>query len=63
MPLQPDLRDRLIDHFLRVVRATIKGTVLVAVLQGTMMAIRDRAVSRVNAAIDKAEQDPLAEFQ
>ncbi len=34
MPLQPELRDRLVDKFLRVVRATIKGTVLVAVLQG-----------------------------
>jgi predicted PurR-regulated permease PerM len=34
MPLKPDLRDRLLDKFLRVVRATIKGTVLVAVLQG-----------------------------
>ena len=34
MPLKPDLRDHLLDKFLRVVRATIKGTVLVAVLQG-----------------------------
>ncbi len=34
LPLRPDLRDRLIDNFLRVVRAIIKGTVLVAVLQG-----------------------------
>lgn len=34
MPLRPDLRDRLIENFLRVVRAIIKGTVLVAVLQG-----------------------------
>ena len=34
IPLQPELRDRLLDKFLRVVRATIKGTVLVAVLQG-----------------------------
>ena len=34
LPLEPGLRDRLIDKFVRVVRATIKGTVLVAVLQG-----------------------------
>jgi predicted PurR-regulated permease PerM len=34
MPLRPDLRDRLVDNFLRVVRAIIKGTVLVAILQG-----------------------------
>ncbi len=34
LPLEPDLRDRMIDKFLRVVRATIKGTVLVAVIQG-----------------------------
>lgn len=34
LPLEPGLRDRLIDNFLRVVRAIMKGTVLVAVLQG-----------------------------
>jgi predicted PurR-regulated permease PerM len=34
LPLRPELRDRLIDNFLRVVRAIIKGTVLVAILQG-----------------------------
>jgi predicted PurR-regulated permease PerM len=34
MPLRPDLRDRLVANFLRVVRAIIKGTVLVAILQG-----------------------------
>jgi predicted PurR-regulated permease PerM len=34
MPLRPDLRDRLVDKFLRVIRAIIKGTVLVAILQG-----------------------------
>ncbi len=34
LPLKPELRDQLIDKFLRVVRATMKGTVLVAVLQG-----------------------------
>jgi predicted PurR-regulated permease PerM len=34
LPLRPHLRDRLIDNFIRVVRATMKGTVLVAVMQG-----------------------------
>jgi predicted PurR-regulated permease PerM len=34
LPLQAEVRDRLIDHFVRVVRATIKGTVLVAIMQG-----------------------------
>lgn len=34
LPLRADLRDRLIDHFLVVVRATMKGTVVVALVQG-----------------------------
>ena len=34
LPLRPHLRDRLIANFLVVVRATMKGTVVVAVLQG-----------------------------
>ena len=34
LPLEAALRDRLIDNFLRVVRAIMKGTVLVALLQG-----------------------------
>ncbi|MBW8754569.1 MAG: AI-2E family transporter [Sphingomonadales bacterium] len=34
VPLRPDLRDALIDHFVVVVRATMKGTVVVAILQG-----------------------------
>ena len=34
LPLRPHLRDRLIVNFLVVVRATMKGTVVVAVLQG-----------------------------
>ena len=34
VPLRPDLRDALISHFVVVVRATMKGTVVVAVLQG-----------------------------
>ncbi|MEW9854220.1 AI-2E family transporter [Novosphingobium sp. M1R2S20] len=36
LPLRPDLRDRLIDHFVIVVRATMKGTVVVAVVQGVL---------------------------
>jgi predicted PurR-regulated permease PerM len=34
LPLEPGLRDRLIEKFLTVVRAIMKGTVLVAVMQG-----------------------------
>jgi len=34
LPLRPELRDELTDKFLRVIRATMKGTVLVAVMQG-----------------------------
>jgi predicted PurR-regulated permease PerM len=34
VPLRPEIRDRLVDHFVMVVRATIKGTVVVAILQG-----------------------------
>ncbi len=33
-PLRPDLRDALIGHFVVVVRATMKGSVVVAILQG-----------------------------
>ena len=33
-PLRPGLRDALIGHFVVVVRATMKGTVVVALLQG-----------------------------
>jgi predicted PurR-regulated permease PerM len=36
IPLRSDLRDRLVGNFLRVVRAIIKGTVLVAILQGVL---------------------------
>jgi predicted PurR-regulated permease PerM len=36
MPLDPVLRDRLIGHFVTVVRATMKGTVVVAIVQGTV---------------------------
>jgi predicted PurR-regulated permease PerM len=34
VPLRPDLRDALISHFVVVVRATMKGTVAVALVQG-----------------------------
>lgn len=34
VPLRPDLRDGLIRHFVIVVRATMKGTVVVALVQG-----------------------------
>lgn len=34
IPLRPHLRDALLGHFAVVVRATMKGTVVVAVLQG-----------------------------
>lgn len=34
IPLDPDLRDRLIRHFVTVIRATMRGTVVVSVLQG-----------------------------
>ncbi|MBH0112460.1 AI-2E family transporter [Novosphingobium sp. YJ-S2-02] len=34
MPLRPHMRDSLFTHFTVVVRATMKGTVVVAVLQG-----------------------------
>ncbi|MBB3940736.1 putative PurR-regulated permease PerM [Novosphingobium fluoreni] len=36
LPLRSDTRDRLIDHFVVVVRATMKGTVVVAVVQGLL---------------------------
>ncbi|MDE8652679.1 AI-2E family transporter [Novosphingobium album (ex Liu et al. 2023)] len=34
VPLRPELRDALIGHFIVVVRATMKGTVVVALMQG-----------------------------
>jgi predicted PurR-regulated permease PerM len=36
VPLRPALRDTLIGHFVVVVRATIKGTVVVAIIQGLL---------------------------
>ncbi|PEQ14616.1 AI-2E family transporter [Novosphingobium sp. PC22D] len=36
VPLRPNLRDALIHHFVIVVRATMKGTVAVALAQGTI---------------------------
>ncbi|MDR2856717.1 MAG: AI-2E family transporter [Novosphingobium sp.] len=34
VPLRPALRDALVEHFVIVVRATMKGTVVVAIVQG-----------------------------
>ena len=34
MPLRPEVRDPLIEHFLVVIRATMRGTVVVAIMQG-----------------------------
>lgn len=34
VPLRPELRDRLVENFIVVVRATMKGTVVVAIVQG-----------------------------
>lgn len=34
LPLRPSIRDRLIRHFIIVTRATMKGTVVVAMVQG-----------------------------
>lgn len=36
VPLRPDIRDKLIEHFAVVVRATMKGTVVVAIVQGVL---------------------------
>lgn len=36
VPLRPDIRDKLIEHFVVVVRATMKGTVVVAIVQGLL---------------------------
>jgi predicted PurR-regulated permease PerM len=36
LPLRPETRDSLIAHFLLVVRATMRGTVVVAVVQGML---------------------------
>jgi predicted PurR-regulated permease PerM len=36
VPLRPAIRDSLFQHFVVVVRATIKGTVVVAIIQGLL---------------------------
>ena len=36
LPLNPETRDSLVAHFLLVVRATMRGTVVVAVVQGAL---------------------------
>lgn len=34
LPLRPSIRERLIRHFIVVIRATMKGTIVVAIVQG-----------------------------
>jgi predicted PurR-regulated permease PerM len=36
LPLRASVRDRLIDHFIVVIRATMKGTVVIALVQGVI---------------------------
>lgn len=36
VPLRPDLRDALLNHFVIVIRATMKGTVVVGIVQGVV---------------------------
>lgn len=36
MPLRQDLRDELLNHFIIVVRATVKGSLVVAIVQGVV---------------------------
>ena len=36
LPLRPSIRDRLIRHFIVVIRATMKGTVVVSIVQGVV---------------------------
>jgi predicted PurR-regulated permease PerM len=36
LPLRASVRDRLIEHFIVVIRATMKGTVVIALVQGTV---------------------------
>ncbi len=36
LPLRPSIRDRLIRHFIVVTRATMKGTVVIAIVQGVV---------------------------
>ena len=36
VPLRPDLRDALVHHFVVVIRATMKGTIVIAILQGSV---------------------------
>lgn len=51
LPLHRDTRDKLIDHFLLVVRATMRGTVVVAVVQGLLGGILFSALSIEGALI------------
>ena len=34
LPIRPSIRDRLIKHFIVVIRATMKGTIVIAMVQG-----------------------------
>lgn len=36
LPLRPELRDELVRHFVVVVRATMKGSVVIAIIQGIL---------------------------
>jgi len=36
LPLRPELRDELVRHFVIVVRATMKGSVVIAIIQGVI---------------------------
>lgn len=51
LPLRPDTRDSLIEHFLLVVRATMRGTVVVAVVQGALGGILFSALGIEGALI------------
>ena len=51
LPLRPETRDSLIEHFLLVVRATMRGTVVVAVAQGVLGGILFSALSIEGALI------------
>lgn len=51
LPLHPETRDSLIQNFLLVVRATMRGTVVVAIVQGTLGGILFSALGIEGALI------------
>ena len=51
LPLKPETRDSLVAHFLLVVRATMRGTVVVAVVQGALGGILFSALGIEGALI------------